>query len=70
MMGLTDRLEPWVRRFQRTATARRPGTDSELDPLAGLERASRRAVGVGDDAPPARRTGRFARKRVLQEQES
>jgi hypothetical protein len=65
MMGLTDRLEPWARRFQRTA-AGAPSTEADTDPLAELARATRHATGDGEDTPPARRTGRFTR-RVLHE---
>jgi hypothetical protein len=61
MMGLTDRVEPWARRFQRTAE-RAPA--AEIEPA----RASLRAVG-DDDVARERRTGRFARRRALQEQE-
>jgi hypothetical protein len=62
MMGLTDRVEPWARRFQRRAGAG-PLSETETEPT----RASLRAV--GDDDPRAERhTGRFTR-RALQEQE-
>ena len=61
MMGLTDRVEPWARRFQRAAQ-RAP--EAETEP----RRASLRALG-DDDLSPERRTGRFTRGRVLQEQE-
>lgn len=63
MMGLTDRVEPWARRFQRpAAAAERPATQSE--PV----RASLRPLGEDEVETPERRTGRFTR-RVLQEQE-
>jgi hypothetical protein len=63
MLGLTDRLEPWTRRFQR-ATARRaaPAEPARPEP-ATRDRASAR----DDDEPPVR-TGRFAR-RALHEQD-
>jgi hypothetical protein len=61
MMGLTDRVEPWARRFQRTAE-RAP--EAEIEP----PRASLRALG-DDDVAPQRRTGRFTRRHALQEQE-
>jgi hypothetical protein len=60
MMGLTDRVEPWARRFQR---APEPGE-------AEAPRASLRALGDDDAEPPQERIGRFSRRRVLQEQDS
>jgi hypothetical protein len=63
MMGLTDRVEPWARRFQRAAAA-------APEAVAEPPRASLRAPRDDDAEPPERRTGRFTRGRVLQEQES
>jgi hypothetical protein len=65
MMGLTDRVGPWARRFQRAdATAAAPAQEAEPAPRRASLRARR------DDAaePPEHRTSRFAR-RVLAEQE-
>jgi len=62
MMGLTDRLEPWTRRFQRAA-ARRSAPAEPARP----EPATRDPASALDDEPPIR-TGRFTR-RVLQEHE-
>jgi hypothetical protein len=64
MMGLTDRVGPWARRFQRAdATATAPARGPETVPARASLRSRR------DDAePPERRTGRFTR-RVLQQQE-
>jgi hypothetical protein len=61
MMGLTDRLGPWARRFQRT---------DAIEPAAETARvrASLRARHDDDGEPLERRTGRFFRG-VLQEQE-
>jgi hypothetical protein len=63
MMGLTDRVEPWARRFQR-ASRPEAAREAENEPVGASVRAS------GDDGagPPALRTGRFTRERVLQEQ--
>jgi hypothetical protein len=63
MMGLTDRVGPWARRFQR-ADATAPAPAAETAPAGASLRVRR-----DDDAePPERRTGRFAR-RVLAEQD-
>jgi hypothetical protein len=62
MMGLTDRLEPWARRFQRTVER---AAEPETEPGP---RASLRAL-ADDGVAPERRTGRFTRRRALQEQE-
>ena len=63
MMGLTDRVEPWARRFLRT-----PAKES----IAGEPTAAPAHPASTDDpdpiGAPARRTRRFAR-RVLHEQE-
>jgi hypothetical protein len=64
MMGLTDRVEPWTRRFQRAAAPAAPGMEAGSPARASLRARS-------DDADAAaleRRGGRFTR-RVLQEQE-
>jgi hypothetical protein len=63
MMGLTDRVEPWTRRFQRTAAtaAPRPGAGSAT-------RASLRARPDVEPEALEHRSGRFTR-RALQEQE-
>jgi hypothetical protein len=62
MMGLTDRVEPWARRFQRPPERAPEPAETEAP------RASLRAL-EDDDAAPEQRTGRFTRRRVLQEQE-
>jgi hypothetical protein len=62
MMGLTDRFEPWTRRFQRdplVATADEPAAaDAEREPrtAAGPGRFARRST----PADPARPTDRPA----------
>jgi hypothetical protein len=61
-MGLTDRVEPWARRFQRAVE---PVPDPDPEPA----RASLRAHGDDDAEAPVRRGGRFARRRPLQKQE-
>jgi hypothetical protein len=53
MMGLTDRLEPWTRRFQRDVAP--PGGDEADDGRADPQRRA------GDRAEPASRTERFRR---------
>jgi hypothetical protein len=63
MMGLTDRVEPWARRFLRPTA----NEIAEGEPAA----APARPAPIDDPDPmdpPARRTRRFAR-RVLHEQE-
>jgi hypothetical protein len=63
MMGLTDRVEPWARRFLRTT----PDEIAEGAPAAPPARPA--SIDDPDPiGPPARRTRRFAR-RVLHEQE-
>jgi hypothetical protein len=66
MMGLTDRLESWTRRFQRAPA--RPAAEPE--PGRPSVRTGRFARPDRDAPaePVARPTGRFAR-RALQEQE-
>jgi hypothetical protein len=70
MMALTDRVQPWARRFQRAPrdpAAPQPATADETQ--AGTERRARTAAGdTGDPATttPRRKTGRFVR-RELQE---
>src|SRR4051812_26542915 len=56
MMGLTDRVGPWARRFQRAA-ADAPAGPAERGPA----RAGLPARRDDDAAAAARRTGRFTR---------
>jgi hypothetical protein len=62
MMALTDRVEPWARRFQRrTAGVPPPEPESARAPLCARR--------DDDAAPPKRRTGFTRRRGVLQEKE-
>ena len=51
MMGLTDRFEPWARRYQRAPVP--PVTEQEAAPAATAD---------AEDEPEPARTGRFARR--------
>jgi hypothetical protein len=68
MMGLTDRIEPWARRFQRATAAPEPEARSrrDRDTGAATEVGADPPTGAAGDEPAPRRTGRFAR-RVVQE---
>ena len=63
MMGLTDRVEPWARRFQRAPAP----ADEREEPHPPAARADDEALAA--PAPPPRDTGRFTR-RLLQEREA
>ena len=60
MMGLTDRVQPWARRFQRAP--RDADAPERRDPGRTLDRLTR-APDANDPeaARPRRRTGRFVR---------
>jgi hypothetical protein len=66
MMGLTDRVQPWARRFQRAPRETdAPGTEPAGRAASATEREPAGAPGTdpGDRAAPGSqpRTGRFAR---------
>jgi hypothetical protein len=70
MIGLTDRLEPWTRRFQRPPVL--PAAEPEPEPAAPWRERTGRFDRAGGDEPAeprAGRTGRLAR-RSLQERDT
>jgi hypothetical protein len=65
MMGLTDRIEPWARRFQRARSAPAPEARSRGDRDTGAATETNPPTEEAEAKTP-RRTSRFAR-RMLRE---
>ena len=67
MMALTDRVQPWARRFQRAPRdPAAPQPEAADETRSGTERGARTAAGDPATTASRRKTRRFVRRALQQ----